>query len=49
MHTFEVYFRVPGVSGPLGERIMAQSSDAAAGAVRARYPKAMIDRIAMVS
>jgi hypothetical protein len=41
-HWFEVHFSVHGVSGSIGERLLANSSSDAINAVLARYPGATV-------
>jgi hypothetical protein len=41
-HLFEVYFSVHGVSGSIGQRLLAISSSDAINAVRAMYPTAIV-------
>ena len=49
MAQYIVYYRLPGVSGPLSETIGAQSPNDAARAVMAKHPRASVDRIVKVS
>jgi hypothetical protein len=44
-YLFEVHFHIPGVSGAIGERLLAFSAVDAMNAVRARWPNASIDRV----